>query len=117
LSGAGLFAPTLEAFPPVATTGQVTTLIGEGFPPSTPVQLGWSADAQTFPVTSDAVGSFKLPVLILGNTLLGPRIVSAVAQPDLFEQVDTDLLIVPGTVQPQASVGLVQFITNHVSRG
>ena len=117
LTGAGLFAPTLEAFPPVATPGQVTTLIGDGFPPSTAVQLGWDANAQTFSVTSDAVGSFKLPVLILGNTSLGPRIVSAVAQPGLFEQVDTDLLIVPGTVQPQASVGLVQFITNHVSRG
>jgi hypothetical protein len=56
-------------------------------------------------------------VLILGNSLLGPRIVSAVAQPDVFDQVDTDLLIVPGTVQPQASVGLIQFLTNHVSRG
>jgi hypothetical protein len=117
LTSSALYAPTLEAFPPVATPGQVTTIIGEGFPPSTPVQLVWDVNSEVFSVTSDALGSFRLPVLILGNSLLGPRIVSAVAQPDVFDQVDTDLLIVPGTVQPQASVGLIQFLTNHVSRG
>ena len=92
-------------------------MIGEGFPPSTAIQLVWDVDSQVFAVTSDATGSFKLPVLIFGHTLLGPRIVSAVAQPGVFEQVDTDLLIVPGTVRPQARVGLVQLVTNHVSRG
>ena len=92
-------------------------MIGDGFPPSAAIQLVWDADSQVFPVTSDAAGSFKLPVLILHHTLLGPRVVSAVAQPGVFEQVDTDLLIVPGTVRPQASVGLVQLVTNHVSRG
>ena len=117
LTGDALYAPTLEAFPPVAAPGQVTTLIGEGFPPATPIQLVWDVDSQVFAITSDGLGSFKLPVLILGHTLLGPRVVSAVAQPGVFEQVDTDLLIVPGTVHPQASVGLVQFVTNHVSRG
>ena len=96
LTGDALYAPTLEAFPPVAAPGQVTTFIGDGFPPSTPIQLVWEADPQVFSITSDAAGSFKLPVLILVHTLLGPRIVSAVAQPGVFDQVDTDLLIVPG---------------------
>ena len=36
LTSAALYAPRLKAFPPVAAPGQVTTLIGEGFPPSTP---------------------------------------------------------------------------------
>jgi hypothetical protein len=117
LTGASLYAPTLEAFPPVAAPGQVTTLIGDAFPPSTPIQLVWEAGPEVFSVTSDAAGSFKLPVLILVNTLLGPRIVSAVAQPGLFEQVDTDLLIVAGTIQPQGTGGFVQLVTNHVSRG
>jgi hypothetical protein len=117
LTGSGLFAPTLEAFPPVAAPGQVTTLIGDGFPPSTPIQIVWEVGPEVFSVTSDAAGSFKLPVLILVNTLLGPRIVSAVAQPDLFEPVDTDLLIVAGTIQPQGTGGFVQLVTNHVSRG
>ena len=70
-----------------------------------------------FAITSDAAGSFKLPVLILVNTLLGPRIVSAVAQPGVFEQVDTDLLIVAGTIQPQGTGGFVQLVTNHVLAG
>ena len=43
LTGAALYVPTLEAFPPVAAPGQVTTLIGEGFPPSTPIQMVWEA--------------------------------------------------------------------------
>ncbi len=41
LTGDALYAPTLEAFPPVAAPGQVTTMIGEGFPPSTAIQLVW----------------------------------------------------------------------------
>ncbi len=117
LTGTALYAPTLEAFPPVAAPGQVTTLIGDGFPPSTPIELVWEAGPEVFSITSDATGAFKLPVLILVNTLLGPRIVSAVAQPGLFEQVDTDLLIVAGTIQPQGTGGFVQLVTNHVSRG
>jgi hypothetical protein len=117
LTSAALFVPTLEAFPPVASPGQVTTLIGDGFPPSTAIELVWGVGPDVFPVTSDAAGSFKLPVLILGNTLLGPRVVSAVAQPGVFDQVDTDLLIVPGTIQPQATAAFVPLLTNHVSRG
>jgi hypothetical protein len=117
LTSAALFVPTLEAFPPVASPGQVTTLIGDGFPPSTAIELVWGVGADVFPVTSDAAGSFKLPVLILGHTLLGPRVVSAVAQPGVFDQVDTDLLIVPGTIQPQATAAFVPLLTNHVSRG
>ncbi|HWM20061.1 MAG TPA: choice-of-anchor D domain-containing protein [Ilumatobacteraceae bacterium] len=117
LTGDALYAPTLEAFPPVAAPGQVTTLIGDGFPPSTPIEMVWEAGPEVFSITSDATGSFKLPVLILVNTLLGPRIVSAVAQPGRFDQVDTDLLIVAGTIQPQGTGGFVQLVTNHVSRG
>jgi hypothetical protein len=112
-----MFVPTLEAFPPVAAPGQVTTIIGGGFPPSTAIELVWEVGPDVFAVTSDSAGSFKLPVLILGNTLLGPTVVSAVAQTGLFDQVDTDLLIVPGTVQPQATAAFVQLLTNHVSRG
>ena len=61
LTGDALYAPTLEAFPPVAAPGQVTTLIGEGFPPATPIQLVWDVDSQVFAITSDGLGSFKLP--------------------------------------------------------
>jgi hypothetical protein len=117
LTSAALFVPTLKAFPPVASPGQVTTLIGDGFPPSTAIELVWGVGPDVFPVTSDATGSFKLPVLILGHTLLGPRVVSAVAQPGVFDQVDTDLLLVPGTIQPQATAAFVPLLTNHVSRG
>ncbi|MGH9134024.1 MAG: choice-of-anchor D domain-containing protein, partial [Ilumatobacteraceae bacterium] len=117
LTGPAVYVPTLEAFPAVVSPGQVTTLIGDDFPPSTAIQLVWEVTPDVFSVTTDGLGSFKLPVLILGHPLLGPRIVSAVAQPGVFGQVDADLLIVAGTVQPQSTAGLVQFVTNHVSRG
>jgi hypothetical protein len=117
LRGSALYAPTLEASPPVVAGGQVTTLIGDGFPPSTSIELTWALVPATFTVTSDASGSFRHPVLVMAHSLLGPQLVSATAQPGVFEQVDADLLVVAGTVQPQATANLVQLATNHVSRG
>lgn len=99
-----ILQPRIVAVPPIGRPGFVTSVRGEDFPPGVPVRFTWkpgitAAAAPTFP-RSD--GTFIGQLLILAKDQTGPRVITA-SGPG-FSPVQTDFLVVNGTVQPPDEV-------------
>ncbi|MFE6843004.1 hypothetical protein [Streptomyces sp. NPDC057686] len=96
--------PRIVAVPPIGRPGFVTSVRGEDFPPGVPVRFAWkpgitAAAAPTFPRRD---GTFIGQLLILAKDQTGPRIITA-SGPG-FSPVQTDFLVVNGSVQPPDEV-------------
>ena len=100
--GTGTSSPTLTVFPSVATTGQVVTLRGAGFPTGLTVEVTWSGS--TSDVTIDETGGFAIPVLVMPHTRSGPASASVAGQVDQFGDVTTTMLVTVTTGRSQLSV-------------
>jgi hypothetical protein len=105
--------PVLTVSPGLGPPGTVALVRGEGFRPESTVQLRWvpaPESTNTTPllsppasVTADQSGAFgPAALLVLSGDVLGPRL--AQAQGDQPEAAATvPFLVVPGTVQPEAT--------------
>ncbi|MFB7178114.1 hypothetical protein ACFCYI_10455 [Streptomyces sp. NPDC056257] len=99
-----ILQPRIVAVPPIGKPGFVTSVRGEDFPPGVPVRFAWkpgitAAAAPTFPQRD---GTFIGQLLILAKDQTGPRIITA-SGPG-FSPVQTDFLVVGGSVQPPDEV-------------
>lgn len=99
-----ILQPRIVAVPPIGKPGFVTSVRGEDFPPGVPVRFTWkpgitAAAAPTFPQRD---GTFIGQLLILAKDQTGPRVITA-SGPG-FSPVQTDFLVVNGSVQPPDEV-------------
>ncbi|MGW6844595.1 hypothetical protein [Streptomyces sp. NPDC054958] len=99
-----ILQPRIVAVPPIGRPGFVTSVRGEDFPPGVPVRFTWkpgitAAAAPTFPRRD---GTFIGQLLILAKDRTGPRTITA-SGPG-FSPVETDFLVVNGSVQPPDEV-------------
>ncbi|MFE2876968.1 hypothetical protein ACFXG6_11220 [Streptomyces roseus] len=99
-----ILQPRIVAVPPIGKPGFVTSVRGEDFPPGVPVRFAWkpgitAAAAPTFPQRD---GRFVGQLLILAKDQTGPRVITA-SGPG-FSPVQTDFLVVSGSVQPPDGV-------------
>ncbi len=93
ITGLGAPPPVVDVVPGVASTGQVVTARGAGFPAGAVVDLTVGTEPRPRSVTISDVGGFDVPVVVLPNTMPGPLVVSVAGQVDLFPTVDTSFLI------------------------
>ncbi|MEU9232213.1 hypothetical protein [Streptomyces subrutilus] len=96
--------PRIVAVPPIGKPGFVTSVRGEDFPPGAPVRFTWQPGitAAAAPTVPRRDGTFTGQLLILAKDQTGPRTITA-SGPG-FSPVQTDFLVVSGTVQPPDGV-------------
>lgn len=115
LRGSGRFDAELDVTPTVAAGGQVVTVIGSGFPPSTTIEIVLGGDSAVS-VATDASGGFMLPWLILTGVPQGELLVDDVAVVGVFDAEPSPLLVVPTPMRPQGTATLSRTGRTHVSR-
>jgi hypothetical protein len=93
LTGTGVPPPTLTVIPDVMVPGQVVTVVGDGFPPSSTVELVWIDGRVVGTPDTGADGTFRETVVVLPRTPAGPAEVRVEAQPDVFRAVRADVLV------------------------
>ncbi|HSB87786.1 MAG TPA: choice-of-anchor D domain-containing protein, partial [Ilumatobacteraceae bacterium] len=96
----GAFTPTLKTNPGVVSAGELTAVIGEGFPPNIDVQLAFEGETPFATVHTDGGGTFRYTLYLLphGVRIGGRKIV--VADPVEFSDVFAPLLIELATSRP-----------------
>jgi hypothetical protein len=105
------FQPSVALNPPIGPPGFVTSAVGTGFPPNATIAfLNWGTPALRSPlpknITTDANGSFQIPILVLYHDLLGPRMLQAIVANPFGEragsaiEADAPFLVTPGRSQP-----------------
>ncbi|KOU98084.1 WD40 domain protein beta propeller, partial [Streptomyces sp. XY511] len=99
-----ILQPRIVAVPPIGRPGFVTSVRGEDFPPGAPVRFTWKPGitAAAAPTHPQADGTFIGQLLILAKDQTGPRVI--IASGPGFSPVQTDFLVVNGTVQPPDEV-------------
>ncbi|WP_051779503.1 DUF11 domain-containing protein [Streptomyces sp. NRRL S-241] len=99
-----ILQPRIVAVPPIGKPGFVTSVRGEDFPPGVPVRFTWKPGitAAAAPTLPRRDGTFIGQLLILAKDQTGPRIITA-SGPG-FSPVQTDFLVVNGSVQPPDEV-------------
>jgi hypothetical protein len=115
LSGSGRFDAELMVTPEVAAGGQVVTVVGSGFPPSTSVDIVLGNDPAV-PVTTDAGGGFMLSWLILSGTPQGELLADDVAVVGAYDAEPAPLQVVGTPMRPQATAALSRSGRSLVSR-
>jgi len=113
------FNPTLKMNPGVVSAGEVTAVIGDGFPPNIDVQLAFEDEPAFTTVHTKDDGSFRFDFLILRNGVrIGGRQVVVVA-PAQFSSVRAPLLIDLATFRPSgfSSPAITSGVRSLVSRG
>jgi hypothetical protein len=93
LRGVGAPEPTVSVQPGVASSGQVVTIFGSGFPAGASIDLDWHDGQVRSVVVIDDLGGFAEPLVILPNTTSGPAEVFIAGQVDLFGDVTTTVLV------------------------
>ena len=98
--GAGA-RPVLDADPPLAPPGRVSSVSGRLFPPNRQVELTLPGMPGRTSATTDANGSFRVPLVILPHTAAGRRVLRGTVS-GLTPAVvaTTPYLVVYGTLQP-----------------
>jgi Tol biopolymer transport system component len=103
LRGSGSQA-VLTLDPPVGPPGIVTIVEGAGFPSGSTVRLHWSEGItpQLDDVVADAVGSFRVPVLVFHNDVTGRRdLVAESVAGDAFPGVEAEMdVVAPSAIPP-----------------
>jgi hypothetical protein len=106
------FQPAVALNPPIGPPGFVTSVVGTGFPPNTPIVfLNWGTPAalrSPLPknIKTDGNGAFQYPILVLYHDLLGPRMLQAIVANPFGEragsaiEADAPFLVTLGRSQP-----------------
>jgi Tol biopolymer transport system component len=99
-----ILQPRIIAVPEIGKPGFVTSVRGKDFPPGVPVRFTWNPGitAAAAPTVPLADGTFIGQLLILAKDETGPRVITA-SGPG-FSPVQTDFLVVSGSVQPPDEV-------------
>jgi len=92
LSGLAADRPVLRVVPAVASTGQVVSIIGAGFPAGATVEVVWDRGVTSTVEISDT-GDLTETMVVMPHTVRGPSSVTVLGQPDLFADVTADLLV------------------------
>lgn len=93
--------PSLRMDPAVGVGGQVTTVIGQGFPANTTVELAWAGFDEIITVRTDEFGAFRYPVLLLPGERIGAQTIQVLAQPT-FDAVSARFLLQFPTFAPRS---------------
>lgn len=117
LAGDGASAPTLVLSPAVARGGVVSIAIGGGFPATTLLALTFDGQGGPLAVTTDAIGAFRLPIVVQGGERPGTLTLTVTGVPGPFDNVSAPLLVVLGTYQPQSGTGPAFGTSSILSRG
>jgi WD40-like Beta Propeller Repeat len=91
LSATGVEPPVLAVTPDVGAHGQVVTVTGAGFPAGEELTLWWGSEAVA--VSTDAAGSFRLPLVVMRHTAAGPLAVRVDGAPERFPTTEAELLV------------------------
>ena len=105
------FMPSVALNPPIGPPGFVTSAVGTGFPPNTPIVfLNWGSPMLLSPlpkkIMTDGNGAFQYPILVLYHDLLGPRMLQAIVANPFGEragsaiEADAPFLVTMGRSQP-----------------
>ena len=93
MRGLGAPEPTLSVVPDVASSGQVVTVFGSGFPAGAVVDFSWNDGLVARDVPIGDLGGFSEVLVILPNTPGGPVDVHVAGQTDLFADVEASMLV------------------------
>jgi hypothetical protein len=103
----GEVEPVLEVNPGTGGPGSVPTATGRGFPPNATVVLRWVDHPGSGTVVADGDGRFAFPMLVIRQSMLGPRQMEATTT-DILPVIPVDLdepfLVVPGTFYPPGRI-------------
>ncbi len=97
----GHFIPRLTASPEAVTDRSISTIVGQGFPPSDPVLVQILETSVSFGVTPDANGTFKMALSPLGKLPLGNYTLHVDAVTTNYDQIEAQLVVVLPTFKPQ----------------
>ncbi len=111
---------SITVSPPVGPPGIVAIVTGAGFPPATPISLGWSAGITPTPleaVVTDAKGGFVAQLLVMPGDVLGPRLVQAAPTggPVAVAPATARFLVVASTAGPPI-IDFVQVFRDELGR-
>lgn len=93
LTGLGAEPPVLEVVPGVASTGQVVSLLGAGFPAGAIVEVSWEGSGELAVVEISDAGELAHTMVVFPHTLRGPSTVTVLGQDGLFADVHADFLV------------------------
>ena len=93
LRGVGADAPVIEVRPDVASSGQVVSVFGFGFPAGATVEFSWHDGLIERTIEIDDRGEFVETMIVLPNTWRGPTELVVAGQVDSFGEVVTALLV------------------------
>lgn len=93
LTGEGSPEPTIDVVPAVAGEGQAVTVFGAGYPAGSTVRFVRQELPGGVEVTVDDDGTFAHIVVVVPNTPTGPTTWTVEAEPDLFGEATTQLLV------------------------
>jgi hypothetical protein len=96
----GVVTPVLVVNPGLGEPNTVAIATGQNFPPNITVQLAWDGATPAATATTDATGTFQVPVMIWRWLNAGTRKLVAQGQPGQFSDVSTPFLILAATVRP-----------------
>jgi hypothetical protein len=117
LQGQGRFSPRLLASPAAITERGLTTIIGQGFPSDQPVTVVVGTSGLVFTVQPDAQGMFRIPLAAFPSLRLGSYIVRVDPRAEVYELVQTALVVQLPTFQPQGPGGPAFGDSVLVTRG
>jgi hypothetical protein len=103
--GEGHFAPLLLAAPAAITTHGSTTIFGLGFPPNQSFDVHVDPTSLVLSVTSNAQGQFQIPLGAVPDLSLGNFVLRVDPVPEVFDIVQSQLVVELGTFQPQGPGG------------
>jgi hypothetical protein len=118
LRGNGTFQPRLVPMPAAVSEHGISTVYGQGFPPGETFTVTVAETGLTLQGTADATGLFRAFLSTAGRLHLGNYTLHVDGMPDVFGDVEANLLVQVGSFRPQGAGGPAFGNSNLiVSRG
>ena len=111
------YLPRLAASPATVIERGITVIVGQGLPPLDDVVVEIGSTGTALTAHTDEFGRFRVPFSPLGVLPLGSYVLRVGERPMVFDAVETQLLVVLSTFEPQGSSGPVVGTNVLVARG
>ena len=85
----------------------ITTIVGQGFPALEDVVIDVGSTGIVVRATADESGRFRIPFSPLGKLSLGRHVLRVEGRPLVYDSVETPLVVVLPTFEPQGPGGPV----------
>lgn len=105
LRGNGTFQPRLVPMPAAVTEQGISTVFGQGFPPGETFTVTVAETGLTLQGTADATGLFRAYLSTAGKLQLGNYTLRVDGVPNVFADVEANLLVQLGSFRPQGAGG------------